>query len=70
MAKQERLIDALKKTGVIGESVKRNKKVMFSLTETEDKALTTIAKKYGITKQFLIQKALENEGLLSLEEIK
>ncbi len=41
---------------------------MFSLTESESTALTTI-EKYGTTKQFLIQKALENERLLSLEEV-
>lgn len=69
MAKQKRIIDSLKETGVASESARRTKKVMFSLTESEDKALTTIAKKFGITKQFLIQKALEKEGLLSIEEI-
>lgn len=69
MAKQKRIIDSLKETGTVDESAKRNKKIMFSLTESESTALTTIAKKYGTTKQFLIQKALENEGLLSLEEV-
>lgn len=69
MSKRKRIIDELKETSQQVGKTKRNKKVMFCLSDREYASLTKVSDTFGVTKQSLIHKALLNEGLLNMEEI-